>query len=200
MRANNMRRSPAQRAWWPRAMRLAVSAGLVCAVGLGSLFAPPLCAQLRDERAVKAAFVFNLTKYVEWPHPNQELTIAFIGDGAMGGMLQKMLDGKISESRPIHIVPSPSDEQLQHCDILYIAQSSAKKIHAAVDKVRNKAVLTVGDSESFAINGGMVGLVRMHDQIDIRINLQATEEAHLKISSRVLDLSTIVETAQAARN
>jgi hypothetical protein len=172
----------------------------VFALGLMSLLAPCLSAQVQDERAVKAAYVFNLTKYVEWPHPNPELTIGFVGEGPMGETLQKVLDGKTSEARPIRVILSPSDEQLQRCNILYIAQSSPKKIRAAVDKVRNKDVLTIGDSDSFARNGGMVGLVRTGDQVQIQVNLEASEEAHLKISSRVLNLSTIVQPAPGVRN
>lgn len=195
-----IRRSWATQLWLAKAVNLAAPAGLACALSLVSLFAPLLSAQLQDERTVKAAFVFNLTKYVEWPHPSQELTIGFVGDGPMGETLQKVLDGKTSESRPIRVLLFPSDEQLQQCNILYIAQSSPKKIRAVVDKVRNKSVLTVGDSDSFARNGGMVGLVRTGDQVQIQVNLEATEESHLKISSRLLNLSTIVQPVATVRN
>lgn len=196
----NVHRSWATHLGLTQAVNLATPVGLVCALSLVSLFAPLLSAQSQDERAVKAAFVFNLTKYVEWPHPSQELVIGFVGDGPMGEMLQKVLDGKTSEARPIRVLLFPSDEQLQQCSILYVAQSAPKKIRAVVDKVRNKGVLTVGDSDSFARNGGMVGLVRTGDQVQIQVNREATEESHLKISSRLLNLSTIVQTVPAVRN
>ena len=181
-----------------KAVNLATLACVACA--LLSLLAPFLSAELQDERAVKAAFVFNLTKYVEWPHPIQELTIGFVGEGSMGETLKKVLDGKSSESRPIRVLLFPTDEQLQHCNLVYIAEPSPKKIRAALDKVQNKGVLTVGDSDSFARNGGMVGLVRTGDQIQIQVNLEATEESRLKISSRLLNLSVIVQPASAAKN
>ena len=181
-------------------MNRATLAGLACALILILQFVPLLSAQLQDERAVKAAFVFNLTKYVEWPHPSQELTIGFVGDGPMGETLQKVLDGKTSESRHIRVLQFPSDGQLQQCSILYIAQSSPNKIRAIVNKVRNKGVLTVGDSDSFARNGGMVGLVRAGEQVQIQVNLEATQESQLKISSRLLNLSTIVQPVPAVRN
>lgn len=170
------------------------------ALGLISLLVLPVRAQLQDERAVKVAFVFNLTKYVEWPQPVQELTIGFVGDGPMGEILQKVLAGKTSEARPVRIMLLPSQEQLQRCNILYIAESSPEKIHAVLEKIHNKNVLTVGDSDSFARNGGMVGLVRKGDQVQIQVNLEATEESHLRISSRVLDLATIVRSVPGVRN
>jgi hypothetical protein len=183
-----------------KAVNLATAASLVCALSLVSLFAPLLSAQLQDEHAVKAAFVFNLTKYVEWPQPSQELIIGFVGDGPMGETLQKVLDGKTTESRPIRVLLFPPDGQLQQCNILYIAQSAPKKIRTVIDRVRNKGVLTVGDSDSFVRNGGMVGLVRTGDRVQIQVNLEATEQSHLKISSRLLNLSTIVQSVPAVRN
>ena len=197
-----IRHSPGVEIWRVKAMSMEPLFGLSCVFifSLISLFAPLLSAQLKDESAVKAALVFNLTKYVEWPHQSQALTIGFVGDGPMGETLQKVLDGKTSESRPIRVLLFPSDGQLEQCNILYIAQSSPNKIRAAIDKVRNKGVLTVGDSDSFARNGGMVGLVRTGDQVQIQVNLEATEESQLKISSRLLNLSTIVQGTPAVRN
>lgn len=74
-----------------------------------ALIALALCAALgaaqsRDERAVRAAYVFNLTKYVEWPAGKNELVIGFVGSPETGEVMQKMLDGKRSESRIIHVL------------------------------------------------------------------------------------------------
>jgi hypothetical protein len=181
-------------------VKLPALAAWACALSLAPLFATPSLAQVRDERAVKVAFVFNLTKYVEWPRATNELVIGFVGDATMGEILQKMLAGKSSESRPIHVLLSPSDEQLEQCNVVYIADSSPKEILAALNKVRTKNILTVGDSDAFAREGGMVGLVTVGEQIQIQVNLQAAQDSRLKISSRLLNLSTIVRTTPEARN
>ena len=173
---------------------------LLCSLLLLSPLLVSSSAQVQDERAVRVAFVFNLTKYVEWPHPGSELLIGFIGEGTMGEMLQKMLNGKTTDSRTIRVLISPSDEELEHCQVLYVGYASSRKIRLAVDKVRNKRILTIGEADSFAQDGGMVGLVRARDQIQIQVNLAVTQEAQLKISSRLLSLSTIVHTAPEGRN
>lgn len=173
---------------------------LACALGLIFLFVLPAAAQLQDERSVKTAFVFNLTKYVEWPHATNELVIGFVGDAPMGEILKKMLDGKTSDSRPIRVLLFPSEEQLEHCNLLYIAHSSPKETRAALDRVHKKGILTVGETESFARDGGMIGLVRTGDQVLIQVNLQAAQESQLKISSRLLNLSIIVQRASGERN
>jgi hypothetical protein len=173
---------------------------LACALSVIALLAPLACAQLAGEGAVKAAFVFNLTKYVEWPHPSQELIIGVNDDSSTAETLKKVLDGKNSDSRHIRILLLPSDAQLEECDILYLGHSSPKKWRAVLDRVHNKSILTVGDSGSFAQDGGIVGLVKTGDHVEIQVNLAAASEAHLKISSRLLNLATIVQPEREVRH
>lgn len=169
-------------------------------VSLLVLVPPPLAAQPRDERAVRAAYVFNLTKYVEWPAEKNELLIGFEGNRVTGEFLQKMLDGKSSDSKPIRVVLFPSEEDLKKCSLLYVGDSTAKSIHAVLDRVGTRGLLTVGEEESFTQAGGMVGLVKVGDQIQIQVNLEATQRAGIKISSRLLNLAVIVRPAPGARN
>jgi hypothetical protein len=155
---------------------------------------------LHDENAVKAALVFNLTKYVEWPQSNTEFVIGFIGEGSMGEVLKSMLEGKTSESRTIHVLLSPSDTELDRCNILFIAEPSPKKLYATLERVRDKSILTVGDSESFAREGGMIALVTTGDVIKIQVRLQAAQDSHLKISSRLLNIAVLVPSTPEVKN
>jgi hypothetical protein len=156
------------------------------------MFSLHLRAQELDERAIKVAYIFNLTKYVEWPRAGSQLVVGFVGDGPMGEALEKMLSGKTTDSRVIRVVLSPKDDALDQCDVVYIAYTAPKKIHSALDQLRNKSVLTVGDSNSFSHEGGMIGLVRAGQQVHLQVNLDAVQRTQLKISSRVLNLATIV--------
>lgn len=144
-----------------------------------------------EERSVRAAFVYNLTKYVEWPHPGKELVIGFVGDDGIGDTLQKVLAGKSNQERTIRVVLSPSDEELQACNLVYVGYSSTEKIRGVLEKVRNKSILSVGESNHFALDGGMVGLVRVGDEIQIQVNLDEVQRGRLKISSRLLNLAVI---------
>lgn len=145
-----------------------------------------------DENEIRAAFVYNLTKYVEWPHPKKDLVIGFVGDSSMGQMLQKIVAGKVSGARNIRVVLSPSETQLEQCDILYVAYSSSKKTRATFDRIRGKDILSVVEEDSSVRDGGMVGLVRSGDHIQIEVNLDAVQSGNLKISSRLLALAAIV--------
>jgi uncharacterized protein DUF4154 len=64
-----------------------------------------------------------------------------------------------------------------------------------LEKLHKESVLTVGDDYSFALNGGMVGLVRTGDHIQMMINLEVAQQSGLKISSRVLSLAASVRTS-----
>jgi len=146
----------------------------------------------QDERAVRAAFVFNLTKYVSWPQAHDRLMVGVIGDGNMGPVLKQVLDGKVSDGRRITVVMHPSDADLRECDLLYLAESSAAKLRSILDRVSSRAVLTVGDTEEFTRAGGMVRLARSGDQIEIAVNLAALRSRKLEMSSRLLNLAVIV--------
>lgn len=160
----------------------------------------PLCAQTANEAAVKAAFVFNLTKYVEWPRSGKEFVIGVDGEGPMADTLKNMLDGKTTESRPIRVLLSPSNEAMESCDLLYVNLPSAKKFSPILSKLRNSSVLTVGDSVSFARQGGMIGFLTVGDHIEMEVNLDAVQAAHLKVSSRLLALTTIVHPVAGSAN
>jgi hypothetical protein len=158
----------------------------VCLVPQGRLHAQ------QDERAVRAAYVFSLTKYVAWPNGRDRLVVAVMGDGAMGPILKQVLDGKTSDGKTIRIAVHPSDAELHDCDILYVAYSSPAEVRSTLRRIGPRSVLTVGETDRFAREGGMVALVRSGDQMQIEVNLAALRTAQLQMSSRLLRLAVIV--------
>ena len=168
-------------------------------VMLLALAAGAALSQEHDERAVKAAFVYNLTKYVEWPQASAEMTIGYIGERLTGETLRKMLDGKSSGPHPIRVVIAPSDKELERCQIIYVAEHSPKDVHAVLERVHGKNVLTVGDSEMFVQEGGMIGLVTVGEQVQIRVSLEGAQQAQLKISSRLLNIATLIPPSTEAK-
>ncbi len=153
-------------------------------------------AQSHDERAVRAAYVYSLMQYIDWPEPKSDLVIGFEGDPATGDVLQALLNGRSSNGHRIRVVLFPPPQNLQSCNIFYLADGSAGDVRRTLDSLRGKAILTVGESEPFARDGGMVALVNTGDHIKIDVNLDATQRAGIRISSRVLNLATIVHSAQ----
>jgi TonB family protein len=171
---------------------------LAWALGL-VVFVPAICLpQSQDERAVRAAYVLNLTKFVEWPAGKNELRIGFFGSRETGEYLQKMLDGRASESRQIRMILFPSDDELQKCSMVYIADSQKNRIRATLDKLGYRNIVTVGETEWFAQDGGMVGLVKVGEQIQMQVNLEATQRAGVKLGSHLLNLAVLVRSGPLA--
>jgi hypothetical protein len=148
----------------------------------------------QDERAVRAAFVFNLTKYVSWPTRRDRLVIGVVGAGDVGQVLKQVLDGKVSDGRRITVVIHMPDSDLGNCDLLYVAGLPPTTVRSILNRAAGRAVLTVGDSDQFVRAGGMVGLVRSGDQIEIEVNLPALRSRNLDMSSRLLKLALLVPT------
>jgi YfiR/HmsC-like len=182
---------------WSSATRWALLAGLT-----GALCQPPssaLASTSHDERAVRAAYVYNLLQYIEWPDARSDLVIGFEGDPATGEILRTLLNGRTSNGHPIRVVLFPTPEELGSCSVLYLGDGSSREARRALDSISGRTVLTVGESDPFARDGGMVALVNTGDHIRIEVNLEVTQHAGIRISSRVLNLATIVHSAQDGR-
>ena len=165
---------------------------LVLLIAIATLAFQPASPQVRDERAVRVAYLYNLIKFVDWPSASDDLLIGHIGSSAAGETLRKSLDGRKSDARTVHVVLSPSDELLEKCAIIYFGEASPEDIRKTLAKVEGHSVLTLGETESFPQRGGMIGLVKVEDHIEILVNLALTQRSGVKISSHVLNLAKIV--------
>ena len=154
----------------------------------------------RDEREVRSAYVFNLVKYVEWPPSRNEIVIAYVGDAESGALMQKMLSGRSSEEHTIRVLVMPTEADLARCSVVYVAGANQVETRKLLDRIREMNVLTIGESEAFVREGGVVALVKADDHIQIQVNLEAAQRAGVHISSHVLSLANIVQPAQNARN
>lgn len=150
----------------------------------------------QDVRAVRTAFLYNLTKYVNWRPAQRQIVIGYLGNRDLGPALARVLDGKDVDGRTIHVLLYPGTSDFDRCDVLYLEEMDSRRLREILNQVRDKRVLTVGDTELVPRMGGMVGLVRNGDQIQLEINADAARGAGFQISSRVLDLAVIVHSAR----
>lgn len=144
-----------------------------------------------DEGAVRAAYLFNLSKYVSWPSATGELKVCSEADPRTGQLLKQILDGKKSEGRVVHVVLNPTGIEQRQCSILYLSGVPAAKTSRILQDLGGAPVLTVSDNLRFVRRGGMVSLVRAEDQIQLHVNLSAVRSAEIQISSRLLSIAVI---------
>jgi hypothetical protein len=162
---------------------------LVLAAGIGT----GAQAQSLEEHDAKAAFVFKLVNFVQWPSDaNHELVIGFIGADATGDALQRLASGKSINGKGILIRRLSRDGDLKACQVVFVGTSESKNVQSVLDRLRGTSVLTVGESEGFGQHGGIVNLLLSGGRIRFEVNPHAAERAHLQISSRLLSLATIV--------
>lgn len=152
---------------------------------------------------VKAAFLVNFPKYVDWPAggfatPNSPITVAVFGDDNVANEFQNMIQGGLVISgHPVVLKQIRTEADIDaSCQILFIAASEQSRAAAILDRLKGSAVLTVGESENFLEQGGMVNLVPKNRKIRLQVNLTAASQARLRISSRLLVAADYVKGKQ----
>jgi hypothetical protein len=146
------------------------------------------------EYQLKAVFLFNFAKFVEWPSqafadPHDPFAICVLGDNPFGSALDDAVRGKTVANRPIAIRLVSNSQQARTCQILFVTASEHKRMHGILEALRNCCVLTVGDTEDFTENGGIVQFRMKDARVRIEIDTEAAERASLRISSKLLSLA-----------
>jgi hypothetical protein len=154
-------------------------------------------AQVIDEYQVKAAFIYNFAKFVEWPPQvfktsTDPITICVLGQNPFGNALQEAVSGKTVEGRTFIVRQLSSELAATGCQILFVSSSERKRLQAILGNVKTTGVLTVGETETFASEGGVINFRIEAGTVRIQVNVDAAEQAKLRISSKLLSLAQIV--------
>jgi hypothetical protein len=149
-------------------------------------------AQTANEYQVKAAFIFNFAKFVEWPSDafgeGGVLVVGVVGDDPFGRALDQ-LNGNTANGRRLRIKRLRWDEDLRSCQILFISNSERRHLGKIMDNIRGTSVLTIGEMPQFNQAGGIIKFVIQDDKVRFEINAGAAGQARLRISSKLLALS-----------
>lgn len=168
------------------------------AVGL-ALAAAPAAAQgatTASANEVKAAYLLNFTRYVEWPPAvfataDSPIVICVVGADPFGAALDEVVRDRHVEGRPIKVRRLPAPAAGAACHVAFLA-GGEEALARARGAWGARPVLLVGDESGFAGRGGTIGFVVADETIRFEINAEAARRAGLRISSRVLTLATHV--------
>jgi hypothetical protein len=149
------------------------------------------------EHQIKTLFLFNFTKYVDWPGgsfagTNDCYTIGIAGSDDIYRDLLELTKTKTVNGRKIAIKRIDQAEDARKCHIVYLGRSSEKQSATILTLVKLAPVLTVGEHENFLAQGGMVHFVREENKLKLEINLDVSQEAHLTISARLLQIAKVI--------
>lgn len=154
-----------------------------------------VASQSVTQPALKAAFLFNFAKFVEWPLDLSpaELSVCVLDDAAVEDALLQLISGAPVPGRVVTLVKGAGNQSLRGCHVLYVGETDPARVAATLDEVKNTPILTVGDGAQFAREGGMIGLFIDDGRMRFAINPDAAQRAGLRFSSRLLSLAKIVK-------
>jgi len=146
------------------------------------------------EYQLKAAFVYNFVKFVEWPapayaSPTSPTVIGVLGKNVFGDALEKIIHDKVVNHHPLQFKAFDSAEQVTNCQILFISASERNRFPQILAALRGKSILTVSDSDPFLHDGGMINFIIVNRKVSFQINNQTARQAGLIISSDLLSLA-----------
>ena len=147
-----------------------------------------------SEYQVKALFLLNFAKYVDWPAgASGPITIGIMGQDNFNDSLTQAVDGKNINGRSIVIKHLSENDDISGCTILFISSSENSQLSAILGKTGSLPILTVGEEESFLQNGGIINFTLKNGKIHLAVNLKAAQKANLQISSKLLSVADVVK-------
>jgi hypothetical protein len=149
------------------------------------------------EYQVKAAFLFNFAKFVEWPanafvHPEDPIVLGIVGEDPFGFALDGMVFRKTVNGRSFMVKRLEIGPELRGCHILFISSSEKKNLAHILESLKGSSVLTVGETDQFVQSGGAIKLLLENNKVRFEVNVGAAAMARLKVSSKLLALARSV--------
>jgi hypothetical protein len=150
-----------------------------------------------SEYEVKAVFLYNFTRFVEWPanafaSSNAPLVIAILGNDPFGAVLDNAVRNEVIRNHPLVVKRFRGGDPVPECHILFICRSEKERLDEILEKLQRAPVLTVADFNRAAERGAMINL-SVKDSVKMEINLPAVTGAGLEISSKLLNIAREVK-------
>jgi len=148
------------------------------------------------EYQVKAAYLYNFAKFVDWPErafsgPDAPMTICVIGEDPFGGALDG-LRSKTVKNRKVAVKRISSSRETGGCHVLFIGPAEEDRMDELLLSLKGRPTLVVGDTERFARRGGMIGFLMERNKVVFEINEGVAKRAGLAVSSQLLKLARTV--------
>jgi hypothetical protein len=153
--------------------------------------------EVSREYQLKAIFLYRFAQFVDWPEtafpsPNSPLIIGVLGPDPFGGYLEAAVRNERIRKRRLSVQHFQRSQDARHCQILFISASESERLEKIQAELAGRSILTVGETEGFALRGGMIQFITERNRIRFLINLKAAKAEHLQISSKLLELAEVV--------
>jgi uncharacterized protein DUF4154 len=199
-----------QKRWETVPVRAAYPLVKYCALALAALLslaaASPTRAQAGSsvEYQVKAAFLFNFAKFIEWP-PNafpsdkSPITICVFKHDPFGTALDEVIRGKTINNRAILARRINELPDLKPCQLVFVNSAEDKLLSEILNSLKGTSALVVGEGDGFAERGGGIQFFLEDNKLRFAINVDAVQRARLNVSSKLLALARIVHSRESPK-
>lgn len=176
----------------PTSFRAPIVAALCLGIAAISVLIPEVSSASPNEYQVKAVFLFNFAKFVEWPpsafaNTNTPLVIGVLGRDPFGSYLDDTVRGERVNHRPLLVQRFHNTEEIKQCHVLFISRSESHRLDEIVAGLKHRKILIVTDANGG--NGGIaIRFVTDKNRIRFKIDPQAAKAANLVISSKLMRL------------
>jgi hypothetical protein len=184
--------APARRVGFAASLRAPLALVLVLCTAPGTGAESSLKA---TEYELKAAFLFNFARFVEWPQPSARddaLVLGVLGEDPFGPVLDETIRGKTVGGRSLTARRLRRLADCGGCNLVFVASSERARVSQVLHAISAPGVLTVGETEQFAERGGVIELAVEFGKIRLIINTDAATRSGVRISAKLLSMATIV--------
>lgn len=148
------------------------------------------------EYNLKAAYLYQFTKFTQWPgrlftNQNSPIRICILGKNPFGKSLDSF-SSRASQGRDLSIKYLSSLQNIASCHVIFICRSEDRKLPQILQHIKNSPVLSVSDIDNFAQRGGIIGFVPRQRKVGLEINVDASRISGTKISSKLLEVATLI--------
>ena len=154
-------------------------------------------AEKPSEFEVKAVYLFQFGKFVQWPKDARSsaevFTICILGKDPFGDILDRVLAGETLDGKPPAIRRIRGVQAADGCRMLFVSASESERLDDILENLEGKSILTVSDVEDFSKRGGMIQLVLDEGRVRFEVNLAAATKARLELSSELLKVARAVK-------
>ena len=163
---------------------------------LGTVTADAQSATSMAEYRVKAAYIYNFAKYVDWPgSESKEFHVCTAGRDDLGGALSA-LDRRLAQGREIQVRQNVAMDQLKDCQIIFVGEKESKLLTTVVRQLLGAPVLIISDNQQAVEAGAHITLASADDRVEFDVNLATLQRANLKASSQMLKLARTTKPAR----
>jgi hypothetical protein len=156
------------------------------------------------EYEVKAAFLYNFARFVQWPahrfaSADAPLTICVYGSDPFGPVLDQTVRVERVNGRPIALARPDTPAAANACHILFVSDKEEPRFGEVLSRLDRHVVLTVGDVPSFLAAGGHLSFFLDGNRVRFAVNTEALRDCQFQISSKLLRLARTPPAPQEGR-